>query len=507
VRTAWFAATVQLAAPVAAAVIVGAVIARRLTGQPEVTTVAGIAIGVAVAGLAVAALALRLSDWDVARAAERGLGAGDTLTTALEFTDDDDPLHREVQRRAVRILDRANATEAVPYRVDALRLRRAGLIGALALVLAVLPSLRPGPALSADETTLLNAEADRIEEIAEAIDAQVDDGDDIAGELRALADELRNARSLDEGIRELDRSSTRLEAAADPRALTERAAVQGLARDLALRPLADGASDAASQLDALAEALGNLSPQEQAAVADRLAALAESQTAGNPGLASSLASAAQAVGSGNNGAASSALRSAAANYRTAVDSARNQQALDEALRAIAGASARLGTSQPGSGQGEGEGNGAGTGQGNGSGQGNGGGSGGGQAGSASPSGSISGVRGGDGGSAGIGAAGTVGAGGDVGEERDVLTGTVFEPADIGGVSDQLQVGVDGGVGDGAIVGRGEAPTELGDALVPYTQVLPTYLADAADALDQLELSPSLRSIVRSYFDLLAQQAR
>jgi hypothetical protein len=38
-------------------------------------------------------------------------------------------------------------------------------------------------------------------------------------------------------------------------------------------------------------------------------------------------------------------------------------------------------------------------------------------------------------------------------------------------------------------------------------VLPQYLNDAADALSELSLPPSMRSIVQSYFDLLAQQAQ
>ncbi|HEX5696277.1 MAG TPA: hypothetical protein VFZ15_07805, partial [Acidimicrobiia bacterium] len=87
------------------------------------------------------------------------------------------------------------------------------------------------------------------------------------------------------------------------------------------------------------------------------------------------------------------------------------------------------------------------------------------------------------------------------------TSTVYDPVDRGNISDQLQVGIDGGTGEGAVIGRGEAPTQRGQSIVPYTQVLPDYLSEAADTLTTLELPPSLRGIVQTYFDQLADQAR
>jgi hypothetical protein len=58
-----------------------------------------------------------------------------------------------------------------------------------------------------------------------------------------------------------------------------------------------------------------------------------------------------------------------------------------------------------------------------------------------------------------------------------------------------------------VVGRGDAPTQTGQSIVPYSQVLPQYLNDAADALGQLRLPPSMRGIVQTYFDHLAAEAR
>jgi hypothetical protein len=85
--------------------------------------------------------------------------------------------------------------------------------------------------------------------------------------------------------------------------------------------------------------------------------------------------------------------------------------------------------------------------------------------------------------------------------------TIFDPILGGNISDQIQVGIDGGSGQGDIVGRGDAPTQRGESVVPYAQVLPNYLGEAADTLSSLQLPPSLRGIVQSYFDGLAQQAR
>jgi hypothetical protein len=83
---------------------------------------------------------------------------------------------------------------------------------------------------------------------------------------------------------------------------------------------------------------------------------------------------------------------------------------------------------------------------------------------------------------------------------------VFNPGDIS-ISDLIQVGIDGGSASGDVIGKADAPTDRGESIVPYSQVLPQYLNDAADALSELSLPPSMRSIVQSYFDLLAQQAQ
>lgn len=117
------------------------------------------------------------------------------------------------------------------------------------------------------------------------------------------------------------------------------------------------------------------------------------------------------------------------------------------------------------------------------------------------------MRPGDGNASGQGGQGTVGS--QTGESEGIgpRTADVYSPIDPGILSDLLQVNIEGGTGDGEIVGRGEAPTERGQSVVPYAQVLPEYLNEAADALSTLNLPPSMRAIVQSYFDQLANEAR
>lgn len=86
------------------------------------------------------------------------------------------------------------------------------------------------------------------------------------------------------------------------------------------------------------------------------------------------------------------------------------------------------------------------------------------------------------------------------------TAEVFDPVSEGNVSDMIQVAIDGGTGDGDILGRAEAPTQRGESVVPYAQVLPEYMNQAADALSELQLPPSMRGIVQTYFERLADEA-
>ncbi|HSL84484.1 MAG TPA: hypothetical protein VLF66_17055, partial [Thermoanaerobaculia bacterium] len=322
----------------------------------------------------------------------------------------------------------------------------------------------------------------------------------------------------EQALQSLEDAERRLGSEMDPDFLSQKAAVQGLARDLALRPLSEGALDAVSQLEQLADALDGLSDPELAALSARLSDLAESQAAGNPQLSSELAEAARAISSGDLDAAARALQRAAGEQESGIDGARGQQALSETQRALEGARTRLGGANSsgegagdGDGEGEGEGQGLGEGQGQGQGQGEGegqggqGGGGGQQAGGGG--GEISNVAPGDGNASGQGGQGSIGASGTEDHGSEVETANVYSPVESDALNRLLQVDIEGGSGDGDVLGRADGPTARGEAVVPYAQVLPEYLNQAADALGELQLPPSMRTIVQTYFELLAAEAR
>lgn len=522
-RLAWLSATAQRFAPFVGLAIVVILTVDWLTDFDQGSLLSGLLIAGFGLGLLVGAAVLRITPWDASRAAERGLGARDALTTALEFTDPADGVHRLIQERADRLAVESRASEAIPIRADGSRLRQVGMASALALVIGLLPPLGSTPAMSSDLSAALEEEAQQVERIADAVEeADLETSDEIAAELERLANELRSAETLEQALLALEEAETRLGERVDADFLSQKTAVQGLARDLALRPLIDGAPvDASSQLEALAENLESLSDPELAALADRLSDLAESQSAGNAALSSQLSEAARALGSGDLDSAARALQQAAVDQQDGLDGARGQQALSETQRALEGARSRLsgdgfgqgqganegqegGQDGSGEGQGQGEGEGGGQGEGDGQGQGPGQGQGGQPAGGG---GDVSGVTPGDGTAQGQGGPGNVGAGDGQDHDSDVATANVFSPIEEGALSDLLQVDIEGGQGEGDILGRADAPTARGDSVVPYAQVLPEYLNQAADALGELQLPPSMRSIVQTYFDLLANEAR
>ena len=521
-RLAWLSATVQRYTPHVGLAVVLTMAADRMTPFHRGLPVSAGILAVFLLSLVVRAVTLRITPWDAARAAERGLGARDALTTALEFNDETDPVHRLIQERAERVADESRASAAIPIRADRSRLRQMAMAGGIALVIGLLPPLGSTPAMSSDLDAALDEEADRIETIADAVEeTEVDTSGEISEELRNLAQELRTAESLEQALQSIEDAESRLGEQADPNFLSQKAAVQGLARDLALRPLAEDAPlDAGSQFSELAESLDSLSEPERAALADRLADLAESQSAGNSGLSTQLSEAARAVEDGNMSEAARALEQAAAEQQSGLDGARGQQALTETQRALEGTRTRLsggagqqgqqGQGQEGAGQGEGEGQGQGQGQGGsqGTGEGQGEGQGAGQGGDpAGGGGEITGVAPGDGDASGQGQQGSIGAGDGQDHGTNVETANVFSPIDEGSLSDLLQVDIEGGTGEGDVIGEAEGPTARGESVVPYAQVLPEYLNRAADALGELRLPPSMRGIVQSYFDLLASEAR
>ncbi|MGH8945231.1 MAG: hypothetical protein ACRDVL_03695, partial [Acidimicrobiia bacterium] len=317
-RLAWMISTAQRYGPHLGVGVVLLFLAGWLTPWQGAAPTALAAIGVSSLALLAGASALRISAWDAARSAERGLGARDVLTTALEFDDPDDEVHRQIQERADRLAAEADPVRAIPIRADRERLRQLGLVAALAVAMALLPQLVTTPALSSGLAEALEAEAEEVEKIAVAVsESDVEGAEEIVAELERLAEELRQSETLDQAMEALADTEQRLDARLDPRFLAQKAAVQGLARDLSLRPLvSDAPIDAVSQLEQLAASLDELSDPELRALEDRLGDLAASQAAGNPTLSDQLSRAADSLGAGDLAAASQALGDAAASQRS-----------------------------------------------------------------------------------------------------------------------------------------------------------------------------------------------
>lgn len=526
-RLAWLSTTAQRFAPYLGLAVVAILTVDWLTAFDRGLLLSVSLVAVFLFGLTIRTATFRITPWDASRAAERGLRARDVLTTALEFDDSDDGIHGMIQQRADRLTEKARPSDAIPIRADGRSLSRLGLAAALALVIGLLPPLGSTPAMSSDLSAALEEEAERIEQIAEAVEeTDVETSEDIVSELESLAQELRDAESLDQALQSLEEAESRLGSQVDPDFLSQKTAVQGLARDLALRPLTEDAPlDASSQLQELANSLDSLSEPEQAALSDRLSDLAESQASGNAELSSRLSEASRALEEDNLEATATALEQAGIDHQSGLDDARGQQALSETRRALDGARSRLsgdgtgqqgqegegqegegrdGEGQEGERQGNGQGQGDGQGQGQGEGQGQGAGQG---ANPAGGGGEITDVAPGEGGASGQGQQGNVGAGDNQDHGTDVDAANVFSPIEEGTLSDLLQVDIEGGSGEGDVVGQAETPTASGESVVPYAQVLPEYLNQAADTLGELQLPPSMRGIVQSYFDRLAEEAR
>jgi hypothetical protein len=526
-RWTWTVATLHWVGPAVALVALGVVLVGRLVpwAWPERTALA-VPVLVVVA-VVVVARAVRIPDIVAARSADRGLGTHDALAAALEVGDTPGALPERVRARAASVASGASARAAVPAPRARRRLAVTGLASVCTIGLAWLPNpqdeVRRERAL---EQAALEAEADDLREAAAALEERPGAGEAeraLAEELRALADELDEAGSIDEAQEALADARAELQAQVPTDFLAQRAAATGLDRSLEAAPLPGTAgASAAEQLEELAGALSGMSPADQAAVAQRLSELADTQAVGDPAAAEALDAAAAAITAGDVAGAEAALGEAASAQAAAVDAAAAGASAQAAVGAVDAASADVESGRsgeaaqqsaaPGQGQGEGEGDGSGQGDGPGSGQGSGqgsgsGGSGGGAgaggnaAGNVGAGGTRSGTGSGQGG-AGQASGGTSGDGGPAGDEQGTGEVLVYDPTYTEG--DQLDAGgsVTGGR-PGETVGRGPGATGSGQVQVPLSQVIADYQRRASEALGRGDLPPSSADLVRAYFDAIA----
>ena len=399
------------------------------------------------------------------------------------------------------------------------------MLGAAALVIALLPNHQDAlRAERAAERAALATQATELRKTADLVGRQPT-GANAADRLRVLADALDKAQRLSNGSSEIDKAVADLQTSISPDLLRQKAAALGIERSVKANPLTKSPTagvGASAQLQRAAQA-AEMSEAERGALAQRLDNLANAQRNANPELAKSLEAAASALRSGDTAAAQKALNDAAGLQTGRLDTLAGQQAAAAASQAAANAKANLdaqrtgqgqqgqsqsqqsqgqqgqgqsGQGQSGQGQ-QGQGSqGQGKGQGQGSGQGQG-------QGSGSPSGKVGGTNAATGsGQGGQGRPNGSGNNASVGIQSDPK---IFDPAFTNG--DQLLGDPLANDGPGEVQGKVAGANQAGGVVTPLAEALPRYAAQATEALDTLSIPPSLRDLVRAYFDQLAEKQR
>jgi hypothetical protein len=510
-RWVWAWSTAAWLAPVVAAVAAAVVGVGWLApwGWPE-PAAAGLVGAVAVL-IASWALVQPLPLGVVARAADRGLDSHDSFAAALQFSDGDGPFGARIGARAEALATGARPAAAAPLPDHGRRWMAAVGIGVAALALALAPN--PQDDARADRAAVeerLDQAADRVEEIAEELEAQTGDTGAV-DRVEQLADELRAAEDLETADELLREAGAELVASRPEGFDSRQAAAQGLERSLAQRPLGDdgnGSSPAAEQLEALADDLDQLTEAELAELAERLEELAALQEAGNPELADHLGTAASNLAANDLAGARAALGDAALAQQAAGASVTDRRAVDTAAGRLADARTTLADGSDRSSTGDGEGSGSGSGEGEGSGQGSGSGEGEGS-GQGSGSGEGSGASGQVGGADGGSGAGRGGAGAPGGVDQDRVDtnddATIVDPDALAAAEgEETPLGGDPSRGAEEVVGRADGPTTAGSSQVPLSDVIADYADRATAATDGQRLRPGERQVVGDYFDLLSR---
>src|SRR5690606_39072958 len=197
--------------------------------------------GLALVGVVVGALVVRIPLLLAARAADRGLGTRDAFVASLELADERGLLPERVRRRAAELASGVRAKDAVPLQRQPRRLLVAAVLTAGAFGLAWLPNPQDtARERRAAEQRVLENEAERLREAAAALGETPTAGKAeraAAEELRELAEKLERAGSLDDGLDEVAKALADLEAAIPADLLATKAAVTGLERSLQSQPL------------------------------------------------------------------------------------------------------------------------------------------------------------------------------------------------------------------------------------------------------------------------------
>jgi hypothetical protein len=107
-----------------------------------------------------------------------------------------------------------------------------------------------------------------------------------------------------------------------------------------------------------------------------------------------------------------------------------------------------------------------------------------------------------------GGSGQGGSGTAAGTGTNASTGlqeaTIYDPNRKGTDGEQLNVAGRPGEGPSRVVGQGNLVDPVNAPLVPLAQAFPSYRQRASEALTRLDIPPSMRAVVRAYFDSLGQ---
>jgi hypothetical protein len=499
-RLAWGVATAQWMLPALAGSIVVLLVMARLRPWLWPTQAAVIVLAFGFLAVAVAATVMRIPNLVAARAVDVGFGTKDALATALELggSSQPQPFLHAIQRRADTFVSGRKPAEAVPLQWSSKRLAFAGLLLAGAAALVIVPNHQDQVRKEqANQRAELVKTAEELRKQADEV-AALPSGAAAATTLQKLADELAKTSSLQRGQEAIDKALAELQAGVSPSFLADKAAAVGLERSLQTAPLPGTKGSASEQMKAAAQELAGLSVADQAALAERLKSLAAAQATGSPETSRALQAAAAALASGDAAKAAESLDKAASAAKERSDQVASAQSKLTAASKASDGKARLGAaSQAGSGSGAASG----AGQGKGAGQGSGSGSGQGQGGGGSGSGGGSGGTKGPGGSGGQGgAAKPNGSGNNPSTGIQQGDSPIFEPAK----TEQINVDGNADDGPGEVVGKTSGANTATGASVPLSKALPTYQAQATEAVNNLTIAPSERELVKAYFEGLGK---
>jgi hypothetical protein len=82
---------------------------------------------------------------------------------------------------------------------------------------------------------------------------------------------------------------------------------------------------------------------------------------------------------------------------------------------------------------------------------------------------------------------------------------VFDPQEASGPTDEVNADPNRSSGESETVGKGNAPSTKSNGAVPLSSALPKYSERATAAVDQMQIPPSVRALVKAYFQRMAER--